>query len=304
MEIQTNELRTDLYKNNNSITYDSYRANSRNDKENLKRKLKDLKSNFDCLINDVQNDVCLINKKGIIGIENINDTVMSCIENKVSIVDDLKNMYESKIVSLNDEIKKLYEINKEIKFELREVYIENREIKVKLDENAHNNYVLIKENKKLRKELKELLGKNEINNKFDKLDVDNFELKNYLKQNILRNENIDKYLERKCEFSDYDNQQEKQIENINANNSNNKGYYSNKEIIIKSMNKNFKSETVNEQQSELEIEIKYLREKNKEILEIAKDLEKENIHLNDIIKKQYKKIFFLENKFNMNENSL
>ena len=47
-----------------------------------------------------------------------------------------------------------------------------------------------------------------------------------------------------------------------------------------------------------------MREKNKDLLEIAKDLENENIHLNDIIKKQYKKIFFLENKFNMNESSL
>lgn len=52
---------------------------------------------------------------------------------------------------------------------------------------------------------------------------------------------------------------------------------------------------------ELDLENKYLKEKNKDLLAIAKDLENENINLNNIVQMQQKKIFCFENNIIINE---
>lgn len=52
---------------------------------------------------------------------------------------------------------------------------------------------------------------------------------------------------------------------------------------------------------ELDLENKYLKEKNKDLLVIVKDLENENINLNNIVQMQQKKIFCYENNIIMNE---
>ena len=121
-----------------------HRSIIKNDKDNLKKRLIDIKNNFDNLISNVQNDVSKIKKKEISGIEVINNTIMSCLETKSSLCEEIIKEYEIKIGKLNEEIKNLYKINTEIKLELRETYQKNTETKVFLDEIKHENNILKK----------------------------------------------------------------------------------------------------------------------------------------------------------------
>lgn len=329
----------------NNVSYDTHRSIIKNDKDNLKKRLIDIKNNFDNLISDVQNDVSKIKKKEISGIEVINNTIMSCLETKSSLCEEIIKEYEIKIGKLNEEIKNLYKINTEIKLELRETYQKNTETKVFLDEIKHENKILKNENYSLKKEVKKLLKQLDNNNENEL--VSNFNMSETVER---FNENKNKFKNEKIVFNKYnefdkcssDNMetensyiQEKSFNNIsNKNDSNNFRFSENfvyskeKQITNQSkkegnktnkMNRNIvKSEPITEYNTnqndlncdskiklvndkELDLENKYLKEKNKDLLAIAKDLENENINLNNIVQMQQKKIFCFENNIIINE---